>query len=134
MQYTGGRPYSVDDTEVPADQFLVHLDNAPSYQIPAPGDDTGYGSAAEVGQNEGGRYVVFYHPGGHIGVWLKDNPYYDNLAPDDGTPTPTFELYKAHVTDTHADYRYDAFDRRIGRGVSVSSWVGGTMGTREDKD
>jgi hypothetical protein len=35
----------------------------------------------------------YYHPGGRLGVWLSDTPYYDNVPGENGRG-PTWALEK----------------------------------------
>lgn len=54
-----------------------------------PGTDEAFTTQSQVESANAGMHIDFSHTGGTIGVWLDDNPYFDN-AP--GSPSPTFSI------------------------------------------
>lgn len=56
-----------------------------------PGTDGPYATQALCEAANAGKSITFAHTGGTIGMFLQDDPYFDN---SDGSPDPTFELFQ----------------------------------------
>ena len=92
MRYSHDRLWSIQDY-VGADGFRIRNGDQ---ELDAPGNGQGYSTLEQAQQANGAGQpsaasVSFWHAGGDISIYLKDNLYLDNEA---GTTSPKFRLEK----------------------------------------